>query len=151
MIPTNDILSRLKSFAMEKWRERAAELGQPEPIDLSGACKFCALLAREVFGGSIAAHEFHTWVVLDGEVVDLAEDGRDVAEMRDETTPSSCAEYARVWGIEWEGCDPYSHDPSFAASDDFRESLASCERRVAGWHREWVERTRSGHPAYSLD
>lgn len=134
-------LTALKAFALVKWRERQAEKGLPIPVDLSSACMFCALLAQMIHGGRIAAHEFHTWVDLDGTVIDLAEDSRDVAELSEGLVPTSAREYAETWGAEVYSDDPYDEDAEFTASADFRESLESCRPRVERWHAEWLRLT----------
>lgn len=99
------------AFAFDRWRERAAELGLREPRDLSGACKFCALFAKTLFGGAVDGNDEHVFVRADGEIVDLSAGSADVAGMD----------------------DPYGSDPEHLRSEDLHYSLSTCLRRVRAW------------------
>lgn len=138
MTPTTpDDIARAKAFAMSMWRQRALELGRPEPTDLSDACKFCSLFAQGIFGGSILAHDFHCWTMVDGEVIDLAEDGRDVLDLADGRVPTSATDYANRYGLTWNGDDPYEADVCFMARREFVEAMESCIPRTTRWIEEW--------------
>lgn len=114
----------LHTFALRKWSDRAKERGEPEPSDLSSSCKFMALLLQQLFGGEIRGNWHHVHVRLpDGAIVDLNSDAQDVRNLR------------------LTGIDPYRHDRSFIRSREFRESLASCTRRVEEWVDEWRQMT----------
>lgn len=134
---TPDAISRAKTFALSMWRRRAEELGLTRPDDLSDACKFCALFAQTLFGGSIEAHDFHCWILVDGRIVDLAEDGGDVRDLADGRIPTKAREYARCWGVSWNGDDPYEPDPAFMRQAAFIEAMESCRPRATRWSDEW--------------
>jgi hypothetical protein len=99
------------AFAFDRWRERAAELGHEEPRDLSGACKFCALFAKAVFGGALDGNDEHVFVRVDGDVVDLSAASGDVAGLG----------------------DPYGSDHEHLWNEDLHHSLSTCLRRVRAW------------------
>lgn len=99
------------AFAFDRWRERAAELGLDEPRDLSGACKFCALFAKALFGGAVDGNFEHVFVRVDGEVVDLSGASVDVAAME----------------------EPYASDPEHLELEDLHYSFGTCLRRVGSW------------------
>ncbi len=87
------------------WRNRARELGRGTPKDLTGACKFGALIAHRLYGGAIEATWEHAWVRgPDGQVIDLP-------------------------GPPYQGFD-YTPDRSFMARPEWKESLTSCVPRV---------------------
>lgn len=119
-------VDRLRAFALSAWRARAAELGLPEPRDLSSSCKFGALLVRRLHGGEIRGGWEHVHCRLpDGRILDPSRFADDVEALRTR------------------GRDPYVHDRAFVRSRDFRESLASCEARVARWAEEWMRTEQS--------
>ena len=101
--------SRLQQVLWNLWEDRAIDLGRDDPQDLTGSCKFGALLAQQVYGGRIEATWEHTWV---------------------RTPPEP-----KGWGIidltgpPYEGFD-YTPDPRFMRRPEFKESLASCAPRV---------------------
>lgn len=120
---TPELHSQMRDFVLEKWRERAGELGREEqPNDLSGACKFASLFAQGVVGGKLEAHRDHTWVRLeDGRVVDIT----DGVDSKDYTA------HPTYMGQEW------------------KQSLATCKPRVKRWREEWARRsyaTFNDHP-----
>lgn len=129
-------IQQAKDFLFDKWRERAIERGRTEPTDLSSACKFGALFAKELFGGEIKANDFHTWVELNGQVIDLTQDSQEVQHMlRGEVPPSQLA-YARQWGLEIPEEGIYTEDEDFMEDEDFIDSLKSCMPRVYSWVNE---------------
>jgi hypothetical protein len=99
------------AFALERWRERAAELGLDDPQDLSGACKFCALFAKALFGGVVDGNFEHVFVRVDGGIVDLSAASADVAAMD----------------------EPYASDPDHLEVEDLHYSFGTCLRRVRSW------------------
>lgn len=99
------------AYAYDRWCERAAELGREEPPDLSGACKFCALFAKTLFGGAVDGNYDHVFVRLDGAVIDLSARSADVAAMD----------------------DPYRSDPEHLWNEDLHYSLATCLPRIRAW------------------
>jgi hypothetical protein len=129
MRPTPENLSRAKSFLLERWKERWRERkgvadSPTEPENLSDACKFAALFARELFGGTIQANYNHCWVELrDGTVIDLT-DGVD-ADLYD-CTPEEFIE-----------ADPDFMDDVVdgdrVPNEEFWDSLESCLPRVKKW------------------
>lgn len=113
-------IEKATKFLARKWRERARERGHDLPCNLSGACKFVALFTQEVFGGDLEANWKHTWVRLNGEVLDL------------------------TGGVD---STHYVKDRSFMRRREFKESLDSCRPRVAEWarlFREEVENELAG-------
>ncbi len=119
-------LESLRAVVMEGWRARAAELGRPEPLDLSDGCLFGSLAVKVVFGGSLAGSHDHQHNVVDGRVVDLSADAADVRAM----------------------ADPYRHDPTqFEDNPTLYEQLESCAPRVRAWVAEFLERERTPGPA----
>lgn len=114
---TPENIERAKAFVFEKWKERAAERGKPEPADLSYACKFSSLFAQRIFGGELRGnidHQFlRTW---DGQIVDLNMDAADVREL---------------------GADAHEHDEDWFGCDDHEESMASCLPRVEKWVKQF--------------
>jgi hypothetical protein len=104
---------RARAFLMEKWRERAAELGRREPTNLFTACKFASLFAQYLFGGELRGNWHHQYLVLPGgEEIDLT--GNDVA--------------------------PKHHDSGFWMNPEHRESMRSIEPRVTSWVAEFRQR-----------
>lgn len=134
--PTPDQIAAARTFLLAKWRERAAERGEPAPADLSGACKFAAAFVVEVFGGHIEAHDFHSWAIVDGDVVDLCETATDARAMAEGRMPPYLAEYARVWGV---GLPDHIHraDRRFMRLSGFGEALEANAPRVKRWADEF--------------
>lgn len=108
---TAENVEAARIFALDRWRERAEENGLPVPADLSGACKFCSLFAKSLFGGSIDGHYDHIFNRIGGEVLDLSAASADVIGLR----------------------DAYRSDPEFLASEDLHYSLETCVPRVLRW------------------
>jgi hypothetical protein len=108
--PTSASIESARALLAEGWAQRAAEYGRPTPTDLGGSCKFAALLAQRLFGGAIRANWHHTWLELDGRIIDLT-DGAGVPD----------------------AIDRYRHDDDFAAHAEFAASLRNCEARVERW------------------
>lgn len=104
-------VAELRAFVMERWLERAAELGLPAPTDLSSSCKFGALFCKSLLGGEIRGSFDHLYAFVDGRVVDLSEGAADVAAL----------------------AEPYRNDPAFLGSEDLAASLESCLPRVTSW------------------
>lgn len=114
--PSAENLAMVRDFILEKWRERAAELGHATPVDLSDSCKFSALFGSVVFGADIGGNYSHVYNLVEGVIVDINADARDV-KGRD--------------GI-------YDQDSEFIESYDFRESMKSCRERVGNWLKEFA-------------
>jgi hypothetical protein len=128
--PSPENLEIVRGFLLEKWRERAAENGVPQPdlpVDLSDSCKFSALFGSVVFAADIAGRWDHVYNVVDGEVVDINAHAADIRGRP----------------------DIYRHDPAFIGSGDFRDSAASCVARVSRWIVEFgtVHANLIGGPA----
>lgn len=118
---TPENIEKAKAFVLKKWRERATERGLRAPTDLSSSCKFSSLFAQRVFGGKLRGNWDHQFVVLpDGKVLDLNLDAEDVRALD----------------------DPHRHDRSFWGNREHRESMASCEPRVAAWVEEFRREMR---------
>jgi hypothetical protein len=112
--------AELREFVLERWKERAAERGLPEPADLANACKFSALFVKSVLGGRIVGNWDHAFNEVDGKVVDIC-----------------AAENAHL-------ADPYRRDGAFMRDDAAIESFESCLPRVADWVRLFPAPTPSG-------
>jgi hypothetical protein len=113
--PTPNMIAKASAFVFEKWKERAAERGEPTPTDLSNSCKFSSLFAQALFGGQIAGNYDHQYLDFNGKVIDLNVDAADVDALK----------------------NPYANDPKFLRHPDFKASLASCKPRVAKWVKEF--------------
>jgi|PlaIllAssembly_1097288.scaffolds.fasta_scaffold1327671_1 hypothetical protein len=116
MLPTPENIALAKQFVFEKWKERAKEYGHEEPADLQSACKFASIFAQRIFGGQLRGNYDHQWVDLNGQVIDLADYIADDME------------------------NVYLHDRGFWGNKDHKESMASCEPRVARWVQEFKAR-----------
>jgi hypothetical protein len=125
-------LAMARKFVFEKWRERAQDLGNPIPTDLSGSCKFTSRFALEVFGGEIQGNFFHQWVELRGLIIDLNEHSHDVAELAAGRIPGQMLAYAQA-SRRMVPADLYTHDALSLRSPDHRESMASVAPRVTRW------------------
>lgn len=114
---TNNIpnFDRMRSFVLQKWKERARERGLPEPKDLSNSCKFCTLFVKALHGGEIRGNYHHQFNVINGEIVDLSFDSEDVSKLD----------------------DPYEHDEIFWLNPEHKESMKSCKPRVRQWVKEY--------------
>lgn len=113
--PSDENLALIRSFLLDKWRERASELGLPEPSDLSDSCKFSALFGSVVFGADIGGNYRHVYNLVGGKIVDINSDARDVKGR------------SRI----------YEQDSDFISSYDFRESMKTCRERVSKWLAEF--------------
>lgn len=108
---------RLAKEAMRLlWNEKLGERGLPPCEDRSSSCKFAALLARELFGGSLAGNEDHVFVHKGRDVLDLNREQTDVLLMG-----------------EW------AHQSQIVRllHPDYRRALHSCIPRVTRWV-DWV-------------
>jgi hypothetical protein len=145
---TPEYVAKAKAFLVTKWRERATEVGRAEPADLSQACKFAALFAQAIFGGKIMANDYHTWVVLDGRVLDLAEDAEDAALMRRGTLPDYAKEYARNFKLQIPQDGDfamYEPNPVFMQLPGFKLALRGNKPRVRQWAAQF-RRLLGGQP-----
>lgn len=118
--PTEEHMSMVREFLLEKWRERAVENGIASdklPTDLTDSCKFSALFGSVVFGGQISGHWGHVFNLVDGEVIDINAEASDVKGR------------ARI----------HRHDSEFISSYDFYQSMKTCRERVSGWLREFSD------------
>jgi hypothetical protein len=113
---TPEAVEAARAFVFAKWKERAAERMEKEPVDLSRSCKFGSLFVKMVFGGHVEGHVDHQYNVVGGEIVDLSADAADVRRL----------------------ALPYRHDPLFFGNEEHLESLASCFARVEGWAAEFA-------------
>ena len=110
-------LQLANEIADELWRERNAErLLQSE--DRSGSCKFASLLARSLFGGTLAGNQNHVFVKRRGRLLDLNEAQQDVLKL---------------------GEKAYVEDKSLS-DRAYRDSLGSCLPRVNRWMEEYERR-----------
>jgi len=139
---TPDNLRAARAFVMAKWRERARELGLPDPDDLSGSCRFSSMFAQGIFGGELQGNPAHQFVRLDGEVLDLNADARDVRERRAEweAAQRKARIGRRLDGREWHARDPHAHDRRYWWSMENQEALRRCKPRVDSWTREFIVR-----------
>ena len=115
--PSAENIELARSFCMEKWVERAAELGKTCPTDLSGSCKFTSLFAKLVFGGEIEGNEQHQFNVIEDDLLDLNAGAGDVQG---------------IAGI-------HDDEPGFIGNPEHLESMNSCLERVVGWVLEFQE------------
>ncbi|WP_217808628.1 hypothetical protein [Derxia lacustris] len=107
---------RAGAFVFDKWRERAAERGEPLPLDLSRSCKYGSLFMSLVYGGSIAGNYQHQYNIIDGRIVDLSHAAADVFAMR----------------------RPYAHEPELFDLDMHRRSMENIAPRVGSWVEEFL-------------
>jgi len=70
-----------KVFFFGKWCERSVQRELPQPLDLTGACKYGSLFMQCVFGGALRGHYEHQYNFIDGRLVDLSHDAADVGRM----------------------------------------------------------------------
>lgn len=115
--PTPENIELAREFVFGKWKERAIERGQPEPSDLSYACKFSSMFAQRIFGGEVQGNLDHQYLrTWDGNIVDLNIDAEDVKMLGD---------------------DAHWHDEGWFGCPEHNESIASCRPRVEKWVREF--------------
>mgnify|MGYP006352167655 CR=1 FL=1 len=114
---TDKNVAKARAFVWKKWRERADELGRPEPKDLTGACKFASIFARYVFGGTLRGNADHQFLVLaDGKIVDLTSGSSD------------------VFALE----EPYRHSSMWWGNRDHVYSLEAADPRASVWAAEFL-------------
>lgn len=105
-----------QDFVLQRWIDRAQELGKPLPVDMSLGCKFASLFAWQLFGGRLKGNYLHQHVVTHaGEILDL------------------CAGSSELVSIS----EPYAHDPHFFGNRDHVDSLNSYLPRVSMWLKAW--------------
>ena len=122
--PTEANVEAARAFVLDRWRERAAEMGKPEPKDLSGGCMLAALFVKAAFGGAIRGNFHHVHNVVGGAVLDLSAGSADVRALP----------------------DPYRHDRRFMAEPDFHENLASWTYRLEPWLDAFLAQAASPMP-----
>jgi hypothetical protein len=112
---TPEWTDKAKSFVHEKWKERAAEMGRPEPQHLGGACKFASMFAQHIFGGRLEGNKDHQFnVTPEGKRLDL-------------TAGSP-------------GSENYKHDKRFFGNGEHKQSMEFCKPRVQQWVSEFRKR-----------
>lgn len=126
----------MKAFVLKKWKDRAQERRESEPHDLTGACKFAAMFAQAILGGNIMANDFHTWVEVNGQVIDLAEDAADAKALKAGIIPPEMVDYAKAFHLNLPE-HVYDADEDFMDLPDFKEGLEANRPRVEQWVREW--------------
>ena len=112
---------RAKKFIFKKWCERAAERGEPKPLDLSHSCKYGSLFMSMVFGGVIEGNYQHQYNMIGGDIVDLSHDAADVLALR----------------------EPYYHEAELFGIDEHVASIENCRPRVEAWVKEFMEMDHS--------
>lgn len=103
--------AQAKVFVFDRWCEQAAEKGHTPPNDLSGSCKFGSLFMNQVFGGKIYGQYEHQYNIIDGRIVDLSHDAKDVGRI----------------------ANPYLHEPDFFAIPEKQAALNRCLPRAKRW------------------
>jgi hypothetical protein len=130
MRPSSTELRLAQKFIFQRWQDRAAEWpGRTMPSDLSGACKFASLFAKDLWGGQLRGNFYHVHLWCDGVIVDLCESSQDVRQWRNS------------------GIDVYRHIRFEFGHPEFQASLESCQPRVRRWldvYPDWLagEHTR---------
>lgn len=109
----------VRSFLLEKWRERALVRGSEAPVDLTNACKFCTLFVQAIWGGEIRGNYHHQYNFFSGVVFDVCEGASGLVE------------------LEALGVDPTVHDELFWGNPEHVESMESCAPRVKEWVADW--------------
>ncbi|MCF8007528.1 MAG: transcriptional regulator [Methylovulum sp.] len=108
--------AQAKLFMFRKWCELAAERQRTRPTDLSGSCKYGSLFMKRVFGGTIRGHYEHQYNVIDGRIVDLSHDAKDVGRI----------------------CNPYLHEPEYFTLPEKHVALNACLPRVNDWAMQFL-------------
>lgn len=118
LYPVDDMwIMRAKEFLRDKWSERHIELGREGlPEDLAGACKFASLFAKKLFGGQIVGNADHQVLKTVPRIIDLTDKF---------------------------DAETFRNDRQFLNNPEHRESMASCEPRVAQWAEEFRQRYRN--------
>lgn len=115
--PTPESVAAARAFVLEKWRERAALLGDAPPDDLADACTFASIFALLVFGGNLCGNEQHQFVQLPNcSILDLT--GAAGVPVGHETM----------------------HDAAWWGNPDHEVNVASVAPRVARWVAEFRAR-----------
>jgi len=122
--PDDEAVEAARTFLLDRWRERATELGKPAPADLSGGCLMATLFVKAIFGGAIRGNYHHVHNVVGGRRIDLSEASADVAAL----------------------ADPYRHDPRFMREPDFHENLVSWTYRMEPWLEAFLSRDPAPRP-----
>ena len=117
---TDENLRKAREFVFVKWKERAQERGDKIPEDLAKSCKFSTLFIKKLFGGSIQGNVDHQYNVIDGKIIDINKDAKDVLRLE----------------------NPYNHDPKFFGNPEHMDSMKTCIERV----NIWVEEFKKGFP-----
>lgn len=131
-------IAAAKTFVLQKWRERAQELGRDDPLDLADACKFTSLFAAKVFGGAVRGNFFHQWVELpDGRTLDLNDEAADVITMLRGEIPDGSKAYAAMMRKTLPQ-PVHTHDERHMRRRDNRQSMASVRPRVQRWVDEFL-------------
>ncbi|UZR29823.1 transcriptional regulator [Methylococcus mesophilus] len=111
-----DGFASAKSCFFKQWIAFASERGIAMPNDLSGSCRYGSLFMQSVFGGSIRGHYQHQYNLIDGRLVDLSHDAKDVGGM----------------------ANPYFHEPRYFEIPELQSSLAACTPRAERWANEFI-------------
>ena len=127
--PPDETFQFLQGFVLDKWKERAAETGRPEPSDLTSACKFASLFTYAALGAPPAGNHGHQFNVMDGKIFDLCAGSADIAAMP----------------------DAYRHEPSFWGNAEHVESVNSCLPRVEKWVAEFHAIAGASSPPAKID
>ena len=103
--------AQAKDFVFRRWGDMAEEGQRLAPTDLSGACKYGSLFTQQIFGGTIQGHYQHQFNRVDGRLVDLSHDARDVGLM----------------------LHPYLHEAGYFEIPEYQAQLSACLPRVEAW------------------
>jgi hypothetical protein len=120
---TSHQFAHAKDFVFRMWCQLAIERDIAAPDDLSGACKYGSLFVRELFGGEIEGNYSHQFNRVDGRLIDLSHDARDVGLM----------------------LRPYQHDPDYFDIPEYQQKLAACMPRIDRWVSAWVQESAERH------
>ena len=110
----------LRSFLLEKWRERASQLGSPIPEDLSMACKFVSLFCFKLFGGELRGNYYHSYLFINNQIYDP-------------TYPSN------MFFDKFKDIDMWEYDPYSYHKDAYQKSIKYCEKRVDVWIEDFLK------------
>jgi hypothetical protein len=105
-----------KVFFFGKWCERSVQRELPQPLDLTGACKYGSLFMQCVFGGALRGHYEHQYNFIDGRLVDLSHDAADVGRMT----------------------HPYLHEPAYFLIPEMQASLDRCLPHAQAWATQFL-------------